>query len=107
MEKTAILTKIKETEKKVGQSKKKALEQKDTIIKDSKKEALKILDQARAEAQSSYDEKVRQMRVEIETIRKRLLDEGEKKARTFKSRAELNSSLAVDMLIRKFEEEVR
>jgi vacuolar-type H+-ATPase subunit H len=107
MEKTAILTKIKETEKKVGQSKKKALEQKDTIIKDSKKEALKILDQARAEAQSSYDEKVRQMRVEIETIRKRLLDEGEKKARNFKSRAELNSSLAVDMLIRKFEEEVR
>lgn len=106
MEKAAILTRIKETERKVEQSKMKALEQKEKIIKDSKREVLKIKDEATLEAQKSYDHRENQMKAEVESVRKELLEEGEKRAREFKQKAELNSSLAVDLLVKKFEQEV-
>ena len=106
MKKTDILVKIKETEKKVELMKKKAVEEKEKIIRDSKKAALKVLDEAKAEAQNNYEAKVRQTDAEIEEIRNRLLDEGNKKAKEFKAKANLNSSLAVDLVTKKFEEEV-
>lgn len=106
MNKTDILVKIKETEKKVEQSKKKALEEKEKAIKDSKIVTMKVLDEAKAEAQRSHDAKISQTESEIENIRKRLLSEGEKKAKEFKAKANLNSGLAVDLLIKRFEEEV-
>ena len=106
MNKTDILVKIKETEKKVEVMKNKAVEEKEKIIKDSKKAALKVLDEAKAEAQRNYDAKVKQTEAEIEGIRNRLLEEGNKKAKEFKTKANLNSSLAVDLITKKFEEEV-
>lgn len=107
MDKVEILVKIKDTEKQVEQSKKKALEDKENTIKASKKAALKILDQAKADAQNDYDTRIRKTESEITDIRKRLLSEGEKKAKEFRTKANLNSGLAVELLVRRFEDEVK
>ena len=60
----------------------------------------------REKAQADYDDKVNRMKVETGNIRKRLLEEGEKLAKEYKAKANLNSQLAMDMIVKKFEDEV-
>ena len=106
MEKTEILNTIKDTEMKVEKLKNKAIEERENIIKASRRDALKIVDNAKIEAQKNYDSKISQMEEEMEEIKGKMIEDGTKKANELRAKAKLNREMAVDLLIKKFEGEI-
>ena len=83
-----------------------ALQEKETIVRDSKREALMILDNAKEVAQKLYKNRITEVEKEIEAIKKRIIGEGEGKAKELKEKADANLEKAVDLLMKKFEVEV-
>jgi V/A-type H+-transporting ATPase subunit G/H len=106
MKKVDVLLEVKETEEKVEKLKEDALREKERIVKDSKRESIKVLDEAKTKAQNIYKAKIDTVNKEIEHIRKRIIGEGEERASELKTKAKENLNKAVDLLVTKFENEV-
>jgi V/A-type H+-transporting ATPase subunit G/H len=101
-----VLLEVKQTEEKVEKLKGDALREKERIIKDSKRETLKILDDAKVMAQDVHRFKIDAVNKEIEQIRTEIIGQGKKKADEMKDKAKRNMERAVDLLVTKFENEV-
>jgi V/A-type H+-transporting ATPase subunit G/H len=101
-----VLLEVKQTEEKVEKLKANALQEKERIIKNSKRETLKILEDAKVMAQDVYRFKIDAINKEIEQIRTEIIGSGKKKADELKGKARQNIEKAVDLLVTKFENEV-
>jgi V/A-type H+-transporting ATPase subunit G/H len=101
-----VLLEVKQTEEKVEKLKADALREKERIIKESKRETLKILEDAKGMAQDVYRFKIDAVNKEIEQIRTEIIGQGRKKADELNGKARQNMERAVDLLVTKFENEV-
>jgi len=104
--KVDALLEVKKAEEKVEKFREEALKIKEKLIKDSKRNALRILDEAKAKAQRIHKGKIEEVQKEIEAIKKRIIGEGQQRAKELKTKADANHENAVNLLIKKFEGEV-
>jgi ATP synthase H subunit len=100
------LLEVKKAEESVEKLKQDAMQEKERIIKESRREALKIIDDAKAEAQTIQKTKMDVVQREIEELKKRIIGEGELRAKDLEAKAGANLDNAVDMIVKKFEGEV-
>lgn len=106
MKKVETLTKIKEAEEQAKQMKSDALKERETIIRNAKRESLFVLENMEREAAELHKEKSSEVEAEIQRERSRLLEEGKQKGETLKNQASAKIDEAVDFLIKRFEDGV-
>lgn len=107
MKKAEILRGVKDAEEKVERLKKDAILAKEKIIKDSKRRTLVILEDAKIEAQKDYQKRIDEIKREMTETKKKIINEGEKRAEELKATAGKNRGPAIEMLIKRFEDEVK
>lgn len=100
-----ILKRIKEAEGEATQAKARAQAQRDELLREAKREALRLEDEMRARAEEVRTQNLRSLEEVTSKERERILAEGRGKAEELKRRGQANISKAVDLLLRKFEEE--
>jgi len=107
MKKAEILRGVKDAEEKVERLKKDAIMEKEKIVKDSKRRALVILEDAKIEAQIIYQKHIDEINKEMIETKKMIINEGEKRAEELKATAGKNRGPAIEILIKRFEDEVK
>jgi V/A-type H+-transporting ATPase subunit G/H len=106
VKKAEVLLEVKKTEEIVERLRKDALAQKDNIIRGSRGEVLRILDEAKKKAQSTYNVKIDAINKEIDLMKEKIIGEGNKRANDLKNKAQANLERAVEVLVTRFENEV-
>lgn len=106
IKKIDVLLDVKKAEKQVEQLKESARNESTRIVKDSRRDSLQILDRAKDEAQRQYKVKIDAAEREMEEIKKQIIGEGDKRANSLKSKAQINLEQAVALIVSKFEDEV-
>jgi len=102
MGKEETLLKLKEAEAEVRTLKDAAERDRETIVRDARREALELRDELRAEAEARYREILSEASGKIETERATILAAGEQEANRMRSRGEANVDRAVDAVLAKF-----
>ncbi len=106
IKKVDALLEVKKTELEVVKLREDALRKKEEIIRDSKRDALRILDDAKAKSQAIYRGYIENAQSEIDETKKRIIGEGVQRAKELKAKADANRDNAVNLLVKKFENEV-
>lgn len=106
MKKAETLEKIKEAEERARGMKTAALEEKDKIVREAKRESLFVLENMEKKAAELHKEKLSEIQAEVNREREKLLEEGRREAEVLKSQASIHVDEAVEFLIKKFEDGV-
>ena len=99
-----ILLSIRESENASEEMLKKALAEKDAIIKSAQKEANEILISNAAEIKKAHERKIREVGVKSDSIKKEKIEEGRKEIRQLEAKAEKKLDKAVEFIMAKIEE---
>ena len=101
-----ILISIRESENASEEMLKKALAEKDSIIKSAQKEAGEILSSSVEEIKKAHEKKISELGIKSDSIKKEKIEEGRKEIRQLEAKAEKNLDKAVELVIAKLEEMV-
>ncbi len=102
MQKEETLHKIKETEEQVRREKAAAVEKRERILREARRQGFELRESLRKTAEQKQDEIVRKVDASTASERERVLAGGRKEAEVLRKEAEANVERAVDRLIEKF-----
>ncbi len=102
----AILSEIKESEKKAEEILEKAKSEQDSIIHQAGMDASKLLSQKTEEIKKFQEKKVMEFRDKVKLLNEEKLIEGRTLAKQLRLKADKNSGKAVELVMKKFEEMV-
>ncbi len=106
MRKGEALVKVKEAEAEVQQMKKRAADEKERILKEAKKEVLRIQDESRRKADETLRGRLDAGKKEIEVKTASILEQGRQEAAVIEQKGEAKIDTAVSLLLKRFEEGV-
>lgn len=106
MKKVETLEKIKGAEEQAKKMKSGALQAKEKLIRDAKRESLFVLENMEKKATELHKEKLSEVDLEIQREREKLLEAGRQEAESLKTQAADKVDEAVTFLIKKFEDGV-
>lgn len=98
-----ILTGIRESENASEEILKKALAEKDAIIKSAQKEANEILITNAEEIKKSQERKISELGIKSDSIKKEKVEEGKKQIKQLEAKAEKNLDKAAGFIMAKLE----
>lgn len=107
MDKVETLQRIKEAEARIAEMVANAEREKDSILREAKREALLLQEELARRAEEGYQTVLADLEKQSREERERILLEGKARAEELRSRGMSNLGKAVDLLLRRFEEEVR
>ncbi len=102
MDKEETLQRIKEAEAEVRREKGTALDEKERILRDARKEAFELRESLRGQAESRQAEILKAGEASTSREKEALLAKGRQEAETLRTEARSNIDRAVDRLIEKF-----
>jgi vacuolar-type H+-ATPase subunit H len=106
MRKGEALVKVKEAEAEVQEMKKRATQERDRILKEAKKEVLRIQDESRRKAEEALRERLEAGKKEVGVKTAGILEQGRQEAAVIKQKGETKINPAVSLLLKRFEEGV-
>ncbi|MEE9223572.1 MAG: hypothetical protein V3U51_02360 [Thermoplasmata archaeon] len=106
MRKGEALVKVKEAEAEVQEMKKRATDEKERILKEAKKEVLRIQDESRRRADETLRGRLDAGKKEIEVKTASILEQGRQEAAVIEQKGEAKIDPAVSLLLKRFEEGV-
>ncbi len=107
MAREEILQRIKAAELEADQAVKRAEGERDALLREAKREALRIEDELRSKAEDAYGSVLRALGEETRRESDKVLAEGQRRAEELRSKSFQNLDNAIDLLLTIFEEEVR
>ncbi len=102
----AVLSEIKESEKKAEEILEKAKSEQDSITHQARIDASNLLSQRTEEIKKLQEKKVMEFRDKVKLLNEEKLAESKTLAKQLKSKADKNSGKAVELVMKKFEEMV-
>lgn len=99
-----ILISIRESENASEEMLKKALAEKDAIIKSAQKEADEILSSSIEETKKAQEKKISELNLKSDSIKKEKIGDSAKQIRQLEAKAEKNMEKAVELIMAKLEE---
>jgi V/A-type H+-transporting ATPase subunit G/H len=102
MQKEETLHRIKETEGQVRREKAAALEEREHILREARRQGFELRESLRKTAEKKQEEILRRVDASTASERERILATGRKDAEALRKEAEVNIERAVDRLIEKF-----
>lgn len=106
MKKVETLERIKDVEEQAKKMKSGALQTKEKLIRDAKRESLFVFESMEKKAAELHKEKLSEVDSEVQREREKLLEAGRQEAESLKARAADKVDEAVAFLIKKFEDGV-
>ncbi|MEE9116303.1 MAG: hypothetical protein V3U09_05335 [Thermoplasmata archaeon] len=106
MRKGEALFKVKEAEAEVQEMKKRATDEKERILKEAKKEVLRIQDESRRKADETLRGRLDAGKKDIEVKTASILEQGRQEAAVIEHKGEAKIDQAVSLLLKRFEEGV-
>jgi len=102
----AVLSEIKESERKAEEILEKAKSEQDSMIHQVRMDASKLLSQKTEEIKKFQEKKIMEFRDKVKILNEEKISEGKTLAKQLKSKADKNSGKAVELVMKKFEEMV-
>lgn len=106
MRKGQALLKVKEAETEVAKMKKRASDEKERILKETRMEVLRIQEESRQKADETLRQRIEAGKKEIDVRKSSILEQGQKEAETIKQQGQSKVDPAVSLLLKRFEEGV-
>ncbi len=106
MKKADALVRVKEAELEVKKMRERATSEKDRILKEARREVLRIQEESRRTAGNALKERVEAGKREIDVKRSEILQQGQKEAEMIKQRGTTKTDEAASLLLKRFEEGV-
>lgn len=106
MDKLETLQRIKEAEARIREMITGAERERDSILREAKREALLLQEELARRAEEGYQAVLADLERQSREERERILSEGRARAEDLRSRGMGNLGKAVDLLLKRFEEEV-
>ncbi len=100
----AVLTEIKESEEKADAILEKAKSERDLIIQQAKLDASKLIAEKAADIKKAQEKKLMDFKDRVKLLSEEKIIEGKTLAKQLKSKADKNSSKAIELVLKKFEE---
>ncbi|UCD92493.1 MAG: hypothetical protein JSV43_00755 [Methanobacteriota archaeon] len=106
MKKTEALVRVKEAELEVKKMKDRATSERDRILKEARREVLKIQDESRHTAENALKLRIDTGKKDIDSKRSKILKQGQQEAEAIRKRGMLKMDEAASLLLKRFEEGV-
>jgi len=103
MQKEETLHRIKDAEERIRQEKATALDERERILREARRQGFELRETLRKTAERKQDEVLRQSDTSTAAERERILAAGRKDAEVLRKQAEASIERAVDRLIEKFQ----
>lgn len=100
----AVLSEIRESEKKAEEILEKAKSEQDSMIHQARMDASRILSQKTEEIKKFQEKKIMEFRDKVKLLNEEKLIEGRTLAKQLRLKADKNSGKAVEIVMKKFEE---
>jgi len=102
----AVLSEIKESEKKADEILEKAKSEQDSVIRQARLDASRILVQKTEEIKKFQEKKIMEFREKVKLLNEEKITEGKTLAKQLRSKADKNESRAVELVMKTFEERI-
>jgi len=107
MDKVETLQKIKHAESQIKAMREAAERERETALRDARRQALELLDQFREQAEARYREIVTAAETVVSAERERMLEAAREEAARMIARGKANVDKAVDLVLAKFRGAIR